>query len=980
MIKKRTILPLVVSIIAVLFMMNGVSRGTMSGTMVYSPNSAIGDTIYSASRYIEDIKLFPMKNTSVGIHAEFIGGETELPFDVKGYDGLEYFSLVFSNQRNWRQHSHRRFWDVPDGVSLVLQFKDVSQSEALTAAEEIEEALESIYGIHLALIQGERNAARRTTFLIYQGSVTVSDFDAFTTDFAGYISDEGFGAGITSSLLLDAPVKAMQVGIVHQDLFGGFGGGGGIEWVPVLSTAWVDPTGLETNGTVVDVSLNNIMPGLTPIEGADSAMISSVTMELPYIVDVQTIEPETDNLYPHFERYFEWIIKVDIPRWNWSVDNSYPDIHVVYDFNITNLVNYPKVTGELSISSDFPIMGGDDLTYTFTWENTGNETAYDINLSYGEFSEWDFEGYTLPVANPELTFDENKTMYWDIYEGLFTSEPLLGSYITIQGWFQWNNETWLADGETLSEEEFNNALELAYVNETFMNINPGDFTKTPVGEDQYSLTTTIASLEPGENVTKSFSIENLFNGTMSVYEGREINETAFQIYVNRTLDWAEIAVDHLSHVSTLHIPDDVKTGMEVAGSSFIYEDGSGKEYLGLTNGLVVQVYDDEAVLVGKVSLDRDVYRFNDLVTFTVDLENIGDADATDIELTLYHAFVTENFNIRYVEAINGSYTTIDKIAAGESYSFNLTHPAKSHIGLHPVFATFGYTSNETVDPEHPIFSSCRHETVFSSMDFGIVLPPREKEGKPKPTYPTPEVEVVTAFVENTTNTTVGDVLTLRTEITNVGDEPTNIIYFQHLPETLSPASSEDEINITVGGAPITDFSVIWMPNPKIGMPLIVIASKFNQQGAWGIPLGVNETMVIEAQVEVVAEGEIFIPPTQVRYRSNYTMTDPGSPERGEGEGQSSAFIFNDLMSSSSSGSITPVSSISMTAEEEINERATTNSWGSYSESLLIVAKSLGGGGGDNGGFNYVLIGLGLIAVTGVAVLIYFRANGKKNKK
>ncbi|NHJ03979.1 MAG: hypothetical protein EAX90_04095 [Candidatus Heimdallarchaeota archaeon] len=990
---------IVTMIIAISMLSNSISTAQLKATTLEDA-VLITNEIYDADNYIEGIEIYPLKDTSVGMNAGFVGGSVDLPFNVKTYSNLQGLSLIVSNQRLWRHYSQRRFWDVADGATLVLIFRGQALSDAVDDGTAIKEMIETAYGFNLALVVADWNNLEQKTVLIYQGSVAVDTFDDFTETFEGYVSDEGFGEGITTTLLAEAPIKAMAIGIIHgrmQDI------SSTIEWIPVLDVAWINPNGLVKDGTIIDMNLTNIMPDLTQIHGADDSFASVITMKLPYIVDVLEIDPPTDNMYAHLKGIFEWVVKFDIPIF--GVDRTYSDIYVSFDLNLTNLRHFPQVIGEMTLNSSLPFNGGQDIEYKFTFENVGDETAYDLSLAYGEFKRADLNGTILPVQNPELEYNAGKIMWYNGSDGLVSSVMLTGpEVITIEGWFQnLTDLTWLGDGEYHPGANFDTLLELAYVNETFLELDYGDFAENNLTEDGelFSLETNITSLASGENITKSFAVRNLPSGTFNLYDGKQITDTHYELYINTTIDW-EVYITHLFRLfgSTLHIPEDQKTltnwfPQDVIGSAFVYYDENGKEFMGITNGLVIQVYDDEAVLVGKVSLDKDVYRFGEDTTFTLELENIGNANATDIDYQFYHAFVTDDLKLGYIQEIPGSNNTIDLIEPGQTVTRQFTVSATTNVGLHPVFAVFGYTSDEPgEDPRddpnnlpdiirentpaileavayaNPIFNTTVHKRVISSMDFGLVLPPVNKEGTTRPIYPTPEVDIITEIIGLTNETTIGDEITLRTTITNIGDEDTNIIYIQRFPkDQLIPSSDQNDINITIEGVQITDFEAVLDRAPEYGMAIGYIAQDINQQGAFGIPLAVNETMIIEVVLEVTGSGDVFIPPTEVRYRSEYNMTEARPPREESGEE-----VIPSSLKASNVISTLPGESLEFNTEPPTTGGdVSTNSWGSYSDSLSIVIEELGGLG-----LKFIYIGVGLLAVTGVAVLIYFRANGKKH--
>ncbi len=996
-------------IITLLFMAMTISTAQLKATTVDESKVQIADAEYTGSQYIEGIDIYPLKDTAIGVNVGFIGGTVELPFDVTTYSNLEALNLIVANQAAWRMHSQRRFWDVSDGTSLMLVFRGLTTGESLTQGNAIAAMIETAYNFSLSLVFGQWEAGLEISILVYQGRIAdESVFDSFTDDFTSYVSDDGFGEGITSSVLNNAPVKAMGVSLVKgryllmQPALG---------LIPVLECAWIDPDGLEKDGTVIDVSLLNIMPDLTEVSGAANALASIVKLDLPYVVDVLVVDPDTDNMYPHLKGKFEWVVKVDLPIW--QRDETYDDIFVSYDLNLSDMRSYPQVIGELSLNASLPFNGGQDIEYIFTWENVGAETAYNVTLSYGEFAYDELDGFSLLVENPDLTFDENKIIYCNTTDGYISEALLIGSDIcSIEGWFY--NDTsasWLGVGGYYPGENLDYLISLAYTEQTYLHLDVGDFEKTNLTdiEDAFTLTTTIDELAPGENVTKSFAVRDLPTGTVNIYNSTTGTITNATIFIQDSPNWEEYFTLMLRmHGSSLHIPEDQVTWtnwfpQEVVGSAYVYTEADGTEYMGLTNGLVIQIYDDEAVLVGKVSLDKDVYTFGENVTFTLELENIGNANATDVDYQFYHAFITDDLELGYIHEILGSEGTIPLIKPGETVTVEYTETATTNIGLHPVFAVFGYTSDEPgTDPRdvptplpwylteglseaqvnfiealvyaNPIFNTTRHNAVISSMDFGLVLPPPSKEGTTQPTYPTPEVEVTTELLGLTNDTTIGDELTLRTTITNVGDEPTNIIYLQRIPSSLGFVADTD--SVTVEGVAVS-YDKAWVNPPYFGMTMGIIAGDLTTPvGAIGVPLDVNETMVIEVTLEVKTSGEIFIPSAEIRYNSAYDMTtrngindDSSAPTN-----ETQTAMLNGLYATSKSSDITADLSINDIGDG--SDRASTNSWGSYSDSLTFAIQSLSDL--NPNWRNFIYIGVGLIAVTGVAVLIYFRANGKKH--
>ncbi len=1000
---------LMLSFAVLMIMSSYVMIDSKADTVPPQQGIQLKDATYSSLFYAESVEIFPFRSTAAGVHAGFIGGSVTLPFDLTTaeYNNLLAFSLVLSNQRTWRNYAPRRFWDVADGAFLMLVFRG-DPDLALDRAREIKDMVGEAYGFNMYLVFGHYENTRQITMLVYQGWPDPQTFEDFTGLFPSYVENDGLGKGITVSTLLNAPVKAMSISLYRGPIFrmmlpDDFRTlfptiGLTPNFMPLVECAWINPAGLQKTGSIMEMNLTRLLPGLGGIVAPSAqAKASFVGMKLPYVVDVLEIDPPTDNMYAHLKGEFEWTLKLDLGFFNY--ERLLDDIYVKYDLNITGLKYYPQVIGEMALNPSSSLMGGGDIIFDFTFTNVGNEAAYNITMGYGEFNKADIDGFVLPMNNPELTFVPHQIMYYDNNTGLFTSTFMSGPSIgTLEGWF-FNTTAgdWHLNNQYLSDDEMEHILDKVYMNETFLDIDPMDFTFTDKTNESYTLTALIPQLDPNDTITLSFAVRNLPTGTLTLYDAVAVNATHYQILVNKTVDWDTFMITLLQGAgSTLHLPEDQVTWSHwfpdpVIGSGFLYKDQFGVEFFGLTNGLVIQLYDDEAILVGQVSLDKDVYRFGEDVNFTLKLTNIGDANATNINYSFCHAFLTEDFNIPVIKKVPDSDGVIDLIKPGESKTISYSYPAETDVGLHPVFAIFNYTSDETTDPDFPaIFSSVNHPAVFSNIDFAMVLPPPHKEGTTEPVYPTPEVNVTTEILGYTPNvTTVGDMITLRTTITNIGDEDTNIIYRQYLPRRLHYV--DDSLKITIDGTPVTQFEVIYQAyQPNVGesgynpfMPSVTIYGETIDGALYGIPLGVGETLVIKANFTIGAGKGIeqvdwntlssedlislYIPPAEVRYFSRYQIQ-----ETRDLNDDTEVPVEEESVETASF--LTTIHGTTINSEPGIdNEWASTNSWGSYSDSLSLFIEELSGLG-----INAIYYGAGIILVTGVAILIYFKAaNGKK---
>ena len=70
------------------------------------------------------------------------------------------------------------------------------------------------------------------------------------------------------------------------------------------------------------------------------------------------------------------------------------------------------------------------------------------------------------------------------------------------------------------------------------------------------------------------------------------------------------------------------------GVMFRYEDNARREYFGWSNGLIIQLYDDEAILKSIVSLNSTIFEIDEVAQINVSVENIGSETLTDIQAKL----------------------------------------------------------------------------------------------------------------------------------------------------------------------------------------------------------------------------------------------------------------------------------------------------------------------------------------------------------
>jgi hypothetical protein len=240
----------------------------------------------------------------------------------------------------------------------------------------------------------------------------------------------------------------------------------------------------------------------------------------------------------------------------------------------------------------------------------------------------------------------------------------------------------------------------------------------------------------------------------------------------------------------LHAIPSLQYGNQFAasiGMKFTYEDDNGFGYWGMSNGLNLQLADDEAVLISTTELDKQVYFVGDEYTATVDVENIGNIDATNVHVYLVHARLGMHNNLVDVDVFYEEH--IGTVAAGTTESVSYTDIAVSYVGYHPILAIITFESDADHEVEEVtdffnigvdewIAGGHTYEWTTSTLTGAILLPPTDNL---VPAFPQPQLEFdIDVAIVSVTPTFQ---FTYDVTITNVGDAATDIAFIQYYNDT-----------------------------------------------------------------------------------------------------------------------------------------------------------------------------------------------------
>ncbi len=378
-----------------------------------------------------------------------------------------------------------------------------------------------------------------------------------------------------------------------------------------------------------------------------------------------------------------------------------------------------------------------------------------------------------------------------------------------------------------------------------------------------------------------------------------------------------------------------------SGIRFRYEDLQNFEFYGFSNGLNLQVADDEAVLNVNVVLDATGYQVGDPVEVTYTIENTGDIAAENVKVYLVHGRIGNDWQIVDPEIF--WYDDVGQVLPGEvnKYVGTANVYAASFLGIHPVYAIvefdsdYGQTDLSDVEVDfgpglHSIFlgAAQTHQVVLSNMAWAILKPATENR---EPAFPQPVLQIDVEAQIIIPDDAPWE-LEITITITNIGDETTHITAFQYYNSTEMELLSKERTKGIVEEKYVGDMGIVIFK---------------------GITLAPQESVTITMRWKFLFSQGCYIPGIRVVYDSRFEN------ELGGDDGLE--------------GDVEPANAIVMAMNGESAEE--DNDWEDYGESTQ-TSSSAGADvftGGDHtrrmGSTEAILWSISAIFVTAVAVTI-----------
>ncbi|MFQ5980646.1 MAG: hypothetical protein ACE5OZ_21110 [Candidatus Heimdallarchaeota archaeon] len=889
------------------------------------------------SPLIEVLELLAGKDRAMLAQATFLGGNVTLPFNLDSEEFSHLQALIFATgqQKNWNKYWLGPIWELRDGFTLLLVFENESYTDAVNHGKVIAAQTSSWLDYPLEPLFGFSDGF--TSTIAYYASPNQAVLDSF---FASWERWEGSSHSDGFLHLIKGKIKTAPVRIAADALFYDVDSR---NWTTWSAAALVIAEGITTqpNGSKL-ISLSNIFE-INKILGSNESIFSHITLKLPYLANVVSISPQTDNLFPEITGRFNWTVRVNVPPY-FVEDHHYEDIQVMYDLNISSLEFFPQIEANYAINKTELDSG--TLNYTLTLTNVGNEDTRNITFAIplGDRP----ENFTIPAFNDKTyNFSNEKVVFFDYrggYGNLTEIDPNLPYNLTIQGWFTYKTNNSIVQpivnlNGSIYEIDWEKTLQMVHENVTLFIFKHADelievenIRSEEDLEPEFGLVSYNASLAPNESMEVWYAIDSipgnesvlgldfsvLDNGTNYLTIGLQGTTALFR-------DW--IINETKANGGDLRVPSHPEVLDFLPGLLFVYEDSTKRDYFGWSNGLAIQLYDDEAILKATISTDKVMTRVGENITANVTVENLGDSMAANVTLTAYHAFLDENWGFQGIQDFYNE--NLGDVPAGESVSITFTQRADTFLGIHPLFAIVDYTTDpgQTTN-ESSFFNELRHSGITSNLINLLVLPPAAKEGKAEPNFPTPELDVSSELVIANTTFQINDTAEVHIVVRNVGDEPTTIrvqSYFStsylalktdQYPNGVIKAIINDQSELVEG----VDFELAYGIDEQLDITQIKVT---------GIALAPNDTIEIYYAVNAEADGAIILPPVEVEYDSSF-------PIEGVSGAQTSSQQEN-APPDQTQRIIRLLEATPLGIVDDIKE-GSTHTWSSYSDPLPIEIK------------------------------------------
>ncbi len=794
--------------------------------------------------YQEKLDFIAGRDNSVIAFIELNGGLIETPFDLTSValSPVTQIDFIISNQSQFSNVWSNPLWRVPDGLVIRIKTRTTSSSRLEEISNNIINLVEQNYNLNLSLYSVQSVSYTETLISLLAPITTEIASSLFSDVFSPY---DALLYGNTVSLMEEAINQSPDIYAFGYSLQKNLWSVNKIVRGAMVSL--VDKISL--NGGIYTFNLENTL-GETIVPNPE-AFISRASFRIPFIANITDIDPVPDNTGANVTGSFEWLLQYShIPRYpNFNAvisyhpstlaDFTYPQVvmtnsysdQILEDEGILNMTYTATNIGtdvalNTSITMPIPpefasfINNGVNISvmkdYLMINESFSSYIYLDIDyLSYSlTIPILDIQGWYQNTATSQLQNWQNDTeIILDEYATIYCSSGLSSDlYYEVEQEIQPYIES-VGSEKIISnilyygpiiQTKLTNAVSNTYrtvfsefyENKTLFQFESADFSNRSSIFGNY-LESTIPILDVNETVDLSWQITNIPTASdkFGAFSIRPEYNGIYEYAIFQTVesDYKDLMLTLFTIINSagrfLSSFDEVTNSFISLGSRYSYSDVTGREYYGLTNGLNLQIGDDEAVLESSLTLEESIYRVGEQINFNLNITNFGSLDAYDIHVDIVNLkldFLWRPTGIVLVKSFD-----IDTILIGEELSHEFSIIANSYIGLNSYVALISFTSDKdqsAVEIINPwtgnlipwIYGGEARNLVSSTLTFGILLPPPILENQAKQAFPLPEISTESVFEVNEEDSS----LYLHYEIENKGMSPTNISLFQFIDQTL----------------------------------------------------------------------------------------------------------------------------------------------------------------------------------------------------
>jgi hypothetical protein len=864
----------------------------------------------------ENIDVLVGKDDSILVSLELEGGDIDVPFDLSSlvFASITQIDFIIAEQSSFAQVWTNPLWQFPDGLIVRITTRAIDVERLQTISTAVSTIIEQLYGVSLNLYNIQKAP---TSEVVISLIAPLPNFDVesdFKEIFSPYDDPQhGNMVSLIESILSENP-PIYAYGYSLKKIMGGS--------IRVNRRAIVGfQDGVEKTAELRTFDVSNSLG--SEIEYNPDAIVSRFTFNLPFYANITNISLQPDNVAPHLTGTLEWVLKfmtnVRYPTFDCEVsyypfsasDFEFPRVFITNSYSDELLEN----SGILNMTYSVQNLG--------TAPAYDTTIVFPIPVELQAIHE---EGIAIPVLNNDLVINETFDSYVELeieYTSLGFTIPILdvqGWYenTTSSSLARWmNNETievnefatiYCSNGissdlyaavsariqpiidstdiytlvtnpyyQTLILNELKLAVDEAYdvVFESFYYEKPifnyfsNDFIPVEVFDSSY-LVATIPYLDVNETFETFWMIEDIpiSTDTFGAFSASLETSGSYDYAVFKTTEsnYKDLMIALFAAMDTggrfLSNYDASLNAFISSGSIFQYSDSNGIGYYGLTNGLNLQLGDDEAVLESILYSEESIYRVGDQLSFTLNISNSGIIPATNIRVDI--ANIKFDYLWQITDVVLVKSFDIDQINADEKISRVFSINAHSYIGLNAYIAIISFISDkdqppmEIIDPWSDtvipwIYGGETINVVSSTLSFGILLPPLSLENQARPSFPLPEISSISEFSLSGDNNTAYVEYT----ITNDGLSATNVSVSQLLN---LDQYSLDNVNCTYVHDGI-ETSLI----PETSTTLTLTKISFAN-----ITLHPGDSLVIEEAFTDLPEN-FTVPPLVIRYSSIYEI-------------------------------------------------------------------------------------------------------------